>query len=269
LSNLALQAFRDTLLDILVKSKDWLLLIDGLDENAAAFKSNTLSTLWGSIADLGIPAILSARDELVDIRQTEFFLDPKLRVAPAFERIRLNDWSDALILQFVVLFAATHGGNEPPGFIAFRQLIGSTRYQEIYGDIPKRPLFLGMLAEDAWSGNEPARQLHRLYGKYFRRKFLLDRRSMAASGAEKRPSAIVDALGHDEAVERLIHVMQDAADRMLDGNCDETWHSVHANRGCRNALAAPTGGTRPGDARARHALCAPFIPRLVLSAAVR
>ncbi len=45
-------------------------------------------------------------------------------------------------------------------------------------------------------------------------KIFLDRRSMTAAGSAKRPSAIVDALGFDEAAERLISVMQDAADKM-------------------------------------------------------
>jgi hypothetical protein len=215
LSQLGHQVFRDTLRDTLAKSKDWLVLIDGLDENAAAFKPNSLSTLWGSMRDLGIPAILSARDELVEMRSAEFFPDPGLKIAPAFERISLNNWSDDLILRFILQFAEVKKSEEPSGFRSFRELIEAGRYTEIYGDIPKRPLFLGMLAEDAWSGHEPARQLHRLYGKYFRKKFALDRHSIAAGGASRRPSAIVDTLGSEETVERLIHVMQDASDAML------------------------------------------------------
>lgn len=215
-SQLAFDMFRDTLRSKLAKSKGWLVLIDGLDENAAVFKANSLAALWNSMSDLGVPAVLSARDELVETRRQEFFPDPKLGLAPVFERLRLDDWPGDLIARFVQLFTAARGGNESPSYSAFRQLIESGRYGEAYGDIPKRPLFLGMLADDAWAGKEPARQLHRLYGQYFRKKFSLDRYSMAASGAANRPSAIVDALGAEEAAERLIHVMQDAADDMLE-----------------------------------------------------
>lgn len=215
-SQLASDLFRDTLRSGLANSKDWLVLIDGLDENAAVFKANSLTALWNSMSDLGVPAILSVRDELIEMRRQEFFPDPKLGLAPVFERLRLDDWSGDLIARFVQLFSAARGGNESPSYSTFRQLIESGRYSEAYGDIPKRPLFLGMLADDAWAGKEPAHQLHRLYGQYFRKKFSLDRYSMAASGAASRPSAIVDALGTEEAAERLIHVMQDAADDMLD-----------------------------------------------------
>jgi len=163
-----------------------------------------------------VPAVLSARDELIEARASDFFPDPGLRIAPAFKRLRLMDWTDDLIVEFVRRFAAARGGWEPASFSDFRHTIESRRYIEVYGDIPKRPLFLGMLAEDAWSGGEPARQLHRLYGKYFRQKFLLDRHSIAAGGASKRASAIVDLFGSDEASDRLMKVMEDAAAKMFE-----------------------------------------------------
>jgi hypothetical protein len=216
ISALGHQAFRDVLRYTLRTSKDWLVLIDGIDENAAAFRPNSLAILWNIIRDLGVPAVLSARDELIEARASDFFPDQGLRIAPAFKRLRLMDWTDDLILEFVRRFAAARGGCESASFSDFRQTIESRRYVEVYGDIPKRPLFLGMLAEDAWSGDEPARQLHRLYGKYFRKKFLLDRHSIAAGGATKRASPIVEVFGSDEASDRLMRVMEDAAARMFE-----------------------------------------------------
>lgn len=214
-SDLGYELFRSTLRKNLAKSRDWLVLIDGLDESAAALKANSLVGLWNSMADLGVPAIVSVRDEVVETRRVEFFPD-SLRAGPRFVRLKIGDWSDDLIIRFVQLFSSARGGNECPSFVAFRQLIEAGNYLEAYGDIPKRPLFLGMLADDAWAGKEPARHLHRLYGQYFRKKLSLDRNSIAASGAANRPSAIMDALGLEEATERLISVMQDAADRMLE-----------------------------------------------------
>lgn len=216
ISRLALDLFRTVLRSELGTSKNWIVLVDGLDENAAVYKANGLSAFWNSMSVLGVPAILSVRDELIETRRQEFFPDPKLRFAPVFEQLKLDDWPLTLIVRFVHLFSAARGGHEAPNYRTFRQIIESGKYAEVYGDIPKRPLFLGMLADDAWAGNEPERQLHRLYGQYFRKEFLLDRTSVAAAGASNRPSAIVDALGGEEATERLIHVMQDAADDMLE-----------------------------------------------------
>jgi hypothetical protein len=226
LTELGHKLLRDTLSETFAKSTNWILLIDGLDENAALLKAESLSRIRDCIRDLGVPAILSARDELVDIRTTEF--SSSLRVQPTLplDRIRLLDWPDRLILHFLERFEAGHAGACPLGFQTLKELVRSGRYAEIYGDIPKRPLFLGMLAEDAWSGGEPTRELHRLYGKYFREKFLLDRYSAAAGGISRRPSHMVDHFGIDEALERLILVMQDSAGLMIsyvqiDGQSDK------------------------------------------------
>jgi hypothetical protein len=214
LSDTARRLFRDVIRFTLATSRDWIVLIDGLDENAAAFKPNSLATLWGSIQDLGVPAILAARDELVESRPAEFFPATRLNPAPAFERIQLLDWPDELILRFLDLFAASHGGQPPEDFRELRELVEQRRYADVYGDIPKRPLFLGMLAADAWAANAPARKLHRLYGKYFRQKFAFDRYSAAAGGVSLRPSSLVDTFGEEEALERLIIIMQELAGQM-------------------------------------------------------
>lgn len=207
---------RDVLRATLGISKNWLLLIDGLDESPWAFDSNSIASFWLSLVNLGVPTVISARDELVENRKAEFFPDKKFKVAPTLRRVSLDDWSDSLILQFVKLFARRRGGKEPEGFQRFRKLIEDGEYNSVYGDIPKRPLFLGMLAEDAWSDHEPERQVHRLYGKYFRLKLGYDRTSLAAAGISKRPSKIVEALGLEEATERILHTMQDAAVSMHD-----------------------------------------------------
>jgi hypothetical protein len=204
---------RDALKYTLANSSDWLLLIDGLDESPWALKPNSLAALWGCIRDLGLAAALSARDELVNSRPTEFSAGA---IQIPFDRLELLDWSDDLILQFLDRFASGRDGTASQAFRELRELVRVGQYTNVYGDIPKRPLFLGMLAEDAWAGGEPVRQLHRLYGHYFRRKFWLDRFSPSAGGRSRRPSRIVDAFGFDEASEKLIRIMEDAASRMVE-----------------------------------------------------
>jgi hypothetical protein len=229
MSAFGIELMSHTLRQTLERKTDWLLLIDGLDENAAAYNANSLRNLRNSIKTLGVPAILSARDELVESRTAElldtFGTDAELA------RIRLSDWDHALISQFVELFEQHHAGEIAcDAFRRFKGLLNSGRYSSIYGDIPRRPLFLGMLAQDAWSGNEPERQLHRLYGQYFRRKFLLDRIGMAAGGVSQRPSQIVDAFGFDETCERLVLVMQDVADSMLEITTDKEGNGAANHR---------------------------------------
>ncbi len=75
---------------------------------------------------------------------------------------------------FLKAFEEVHDGEPSIAFRKFADVIQTDRYAEKYGDIPRRPLFLQMLAEDAWSGSDPEKQLFRLYGKYFRAKLRRD-----------------------------------------------------------------------------------------------
>lgn len=218
--------FRDAVRYLLATSKDWILLVDALDENAAAFRHDGLSTLWGSIRDLGVPCVLSARDEVVQIRDTEFFPDVALKAAPHFKRLALLDWDELLIAEFLKRFAERKGGTPCSAYRSFVEAVTDGRYEEVYGDIPKRPLFLGMLAEDAWAGNVSTRELHRLYGKYFRRKLQLDRAGVGAGGSSGRLSDFVDQWGMSEASERLMSLMQGVASAMLRLPEDNTEHLV-------------------------------------------
>jgi hypothetical protein len=212
LNDLVRDLIRDALKYSFSNSRNWLLLIDGLDESPWALKPGSLARLWRCIRDLGLAAALSAREELVNSRPTEFS-DGVLQIP--FDRLELLDWPDELILHFLDRFASCRDGTVPDGFREFRELVRIGQYANVYGDIPKRPLFLGMLAVDAWAGCEPVRQLHRLYGQYFRRKFSSDRFSSSALGESLRPSRIVEEFGNDEACERLILIMEDAASRMV------------------------------------------------------
>lgn len=206
---------RDAVRSNLANSTDWLLMIDGLDESPWAHKANSLAGLWGSIRDLGVPAVLTAREELVDSRPSEFAHDP-IRNLPAFERLELLNWSDDLVLLFVDGYSTRKGAEIPQAFQEFRDLIETGQYMDVYGDIPKRPLFLSMLCTDAWAGQEPSRELHRLYGQYFRRKLQIDRVQSSAGGVSTRPSAIVDAFGVDETAERLMTIMESVTWKMVD-----------------------------------------------------
>ena len=205
---------RDTLRKLLAKSTHWILLIDGLDENPSAFDAGKLTALWGGLRTLGVPVVVSARDELVDLRPTEFARDPGdplNQKSTFFNRLQLVDWPQPLVLEFVENFAKTNAPQNHGGLDTLVEIVKTGRYEEVYGDIPKRPLFLAMLAGDALAGKSPERELHRLYGSYFRLKFQLDRSSQAARGVVTRPSKMIDRLGHDETAERVIIVMQEVA----------------------------------------------------------
>jgi len=214
LSNLARLELRNTLRRHLSTSKIWALLIDAIDESPHSLSHERLSALWGGIRDLGLPLVLSIRDELYNLRSQEF--SPTSDTKTNHYRIELEDWPVSLISEFLSSYSRRRGGEAPVQFAALQQAVSNNQYETHYGDIPKRPLFLAMLAEDAWEGLEPEKELHRLYGKYFRRKFGYDRVSEAAEGRVIRSSELAHALGYAEACERLIETMATAANDMAE-----------------------------------------------------
>jgi hypothetical protein len=202
---------RETLRKELARSREWVLLIDGLDECAHWPDPQRMSALWGGVVDLGLPLVASVRDELFQLRRQEFEAgDGRTFGRPFFEPMALSDWPDPLIDEFLQRYEAAQSSPPPAAFERFRQLVRSGAYVSIYGDIPRRPLFLGMLADDAWRDAEPERELHRLYGKYLRRKLYLDRHS-AGAAAVVRTGELAIRLGREEEGERLILAMQDVA----------------------------------------------------------
>jgi len=197
----------------LARTKKWILLIDAIDESPNWARHSSLASLWGCINDLGLPTVVTVREELLALRPDEFLGDGGIPGrGPFFKLISLEDWPELLIGRFLDRFAGDRPGEASAAFTQFREAVAACRYEALYGDIPKRPLFLGMLAEDAWAGLAPETHLHRLYGVYFRRKLLHDR-----YGAQSRPvreGAIAEQFGLDEIIHRMMAAMQAVAIRM-------------------------------------------------------
>lgn len=234
---------RETLRRSLAKSKDWLLLIDGIDEAENWGSHAGLAALWNSIREMALPLVSSVRSELYYLRRDEFDLGDGARPGDRFfYPLTLLDWDARLILEFLDAFAIRQSDTPDPEFARFRALVAADHYEAVYGDIPRRPLFLGMLAEDAWRGAQPERELHRLYGRYLRRKLHHDRFSASATGKVVRSGAVSERLGFAEGVERMLLAMEDIASGMFTQDSEQplSAHTVseEAMRAAVNARAA-------------------------------
>lgn len=211
----SLYLLRESFRRDMASSKDWLLLIDAIDECRNWEEHAALASLWGSIRDLGLPAVVSVREELFALRRSEFLNGDGTRFGEAFFQVlTLEDWPAPLIATFLQQYAADRSEPPHPEFSRLQVAVDSSDYETLYGDIPRRPLFLGMLAEDGWQGLQPERHLHRLYEQYFRRKLHADRYSAGAGGRPVRDGTIAAELGFEETVERMLLAMQAVAAHM-------------------------------------------------------
>ena len=208
---------RDTFRRDLARSRDWLLLIDAIDESPYWASQEHLAALWAGLEQVGIPVVVTVREEVYASRRLEFADGPSRRGAPGefFQVFQLLDWTPELIGQFLDDYAERQTGECPQAYAKFRDAVGRGDYEHLYGDIPRRPLFLGMMAQDAWSGQDPETDLSRLYETYFRNKLLADWAGPGVGAHAVRTGAVTARHGYEETIERMMAAMQRIAASML------------------------------------------------------
>lgn len=135
---------------------DFILLIDGLDESPLLSTGRGLPMLFDAVSKFQTRTVLIMRTEFWNLNKESLLsgyigrLSGGPNTAPN-RRIRfltLSPWRNPEILMFIdqrlkeVSLAHCRKNLEN-----LRQLIEANAYQELYADIPKRPLFLDMLAD--------------------------------------------------------------------------------------------------------------------------
>ncbi len=133
-----------------------LLVIDGLDESFALSRRGGLQWLFNSIKTYEIPVILTSRTEFWRARAIDFATslghesprpgakqrDTNLKI------VELLPWDDSQILLLATRFrdGLTNTVNKS-NVQEFVELVEKQNYVQIYGDIPRRPLFLQMILD--------------------------------------------------------------------------------------------------------------------------
>lgn len=198
---------------------DIVLLFDGLDEHPFPYRAEGLNQIKECLKDFKPPCVFSVRKEFWDARRERFEETFMTRHRHTFEKIELVEWSDEVILNFIREYGERTGMTGE--LSEFSQLVSEHRYEEFYGDIPKRPLFLEMLIRDVCSGEFRAanriqkRNLAQLYEDYFREKFRLGR-STFFSGQTARPLPTDD--GAEKVIDKMLIVMERSAAEMLSND---------------------------------------------------
>jgi hypothetical protein len=141
-------------INYLLKDEDTplILILDALDESIYFSRKGGLQQLFNQLRDIRVPVILLARSEFWEGKQDDFtrsydlsspdkdkFFNRKVTI------IRLTDWGQEQITRFTQRFAETQVGLRRSHLDDLLRIIESGEYEEIYGDIPKRPLFLSFI----------------------------------------------------------------------------------------------------------------------------
>lgn len=206
---------REALTHILRSPDSSVLLLDGLDEHPYLYQPDAIGTLFNCLQQFQTVIVFTIRKEFWDERAGNF--RAAFETARQYNRrtkvLHLEAWGQREIEAYV---SASERVQEfrSDGFRRFREIIRAGAYENHYGDIPRRPLFLHMLAEDAESGALDVSNLALLYYNYFRRKLTRDQEQLDRKGGAGRllvrPSQDLEA-----RVYEILEVLTQVAGRTI------------------------------------------------------
>ena len=168
---------------------DFVLLLDGLDERRDAYSHEGIRRIFDCLRDYTCPIVLSMRREFWDERHGNLQLVMRKPVTNR-DIIFLSEWDDRTITRYAEEVQSKLSRASP--LEEFISLVREGKYTELYGDIPRRPLFLSMLVDDVISGKVQKMTLSHLYEGYVLRKMRYDQESPFGDTSRPLPLGELD-----------------------------------------------------------------------------
>lgn len=194
----------------LLKNKQSVFLFfDGLDEHSRSYNLEGLKKIFCRLEYLDVDCLVSVRQEFWKERRGD--LDA---IFSNFKKtntiIHLDEWDQGLVYQFIqeYLDQDKYGKN-----LALDDFKG--KLNDLYSDIPKRPLFLNMIVRDVLKGNIEKRTLKELYQSYLVEKFERDRDGVFQDIQVSRPLGLESNHDRYEILQILWRVLKEVAGSML------------------------------------------------------
>ena len=218
---------------MLGKRCDLILLFDGLDEHHSAYTAEGLQDIFRGAAKLSTECFFTMRKEFWDDKQENFrnALEPIKKKRQFYS---LLEWSDFEILKFIDEYIEKGGIEkaETARIKEFRKLVELNKYDQFYGDIPRRPLFLKMLIVDVVTNRIKKRSLAEIYEQYLVEKFRIDRKSQFSESI-RSPLRMEKTEDRYKVLNRIFYVLEKAAAQMFvitkESECILTY-SVEENK---------------------------------------
>lgn len=200
------------LTDMLKKRTDVTLLIDGLDEGGYLYYENGLRRFFNLFREYNVSIIFSLRTEFYFEKGDEFSKAVKSKWDHK-QILFLENWETSHMSKFIDGMI-TDRINNCENLIEFKRIVESNQYEDLYGDIPKRPLFLQMLCDDIINGGFSKKTKDELYQSYFLRKFDLDRStSIGDIAQERRPLNYGN--GEQKTAFKIMKILEEVAGKLI------------------------------------------------------
>lgn len=223
-----------------------LLILDGLDESAYLDQDGSLQRLLNSLWQVEVPVVLTMRTEYWKQHESRFALafgEPASHGEKRFHHVscvELLAWEPEQISEFLQRYLSTL--EEETAQRRLDDLVGSLtdgRFEELYGDVPRRPLFLRFIADRvAREGMPEERQGRaRVLRDGVRFKILRDLQAPREQGGHGRAPVRAGSASPEEVVQLAWIAMVAAARRMaklngaqLELEASVPWDEVRASR---------------------------------------
>jgi hypothetical protein len=198
-----------------------ILILDALDESIYFSRPGGIQQLFNQIRDARVPVILLARSEFWEGKQLDFANSYGLRSATKenkFNRkvtvIQLKDWHHDQIRALAQRYKETLIGQERSNLDGLIQIIDSGEYEAIYGDIPKRPLFLRFILDSVAAQGVMRKGRARLFYDWAELKIRRDILNPRKFGGAGRVSIVPTAEETDTTMRLAFKAMKIAAYQM-------------------------------------------------------
>lgn len=174
------------------EKEEIVLLYDGLDEHHISYTENGLKRIFNCASSFSCNSIFTVRKEFLDERSGSFEDALDLQYKPKMFEVELINWNNINILEYIqrIERKSIFNAEKRKNLDKFKKLVNKNRYEEFYGDIPKRPLFLKMLIDDILSGKTIIKNISELYESYLIKKFKIDRVGSVHIANSSRPLSV-------------------------------------------------------------------------------
>lgn len=196
------------------------LVIDGLDESPFLTMGNGLPTLFDALSNIRSRAVLTMRTEFWEGRSESLLTGYAGRAAPTkrSERnrrltlIELQPWANEQMSQLVEqAFVTAQGGKERRNLALLAEKIRADSYADLYGDIPRKPLFLHLLIDFVAEHGVAETSLAKLFREWIDMKLRRDVIAPLSHGGPGRSGITADTQAPDVVRTIAMQAMKTAA----------------------------------------------------------
>jgi hypothetical protein len=198
---------------------DLALVVDGLDEAPIVGRRNGVATVFNALRTVRMPILVTMRSEFWYVKRTELNAE-LLGVGPQsyghyLQVLELLPWDREEILRFLDLQVTSATAAQQNRMRDFRDVVSAERYEEYYGDIPRRPLFLRMIVDDVLAAGVRARSRLELFDGWITNKLIRDWYNPTQMGGEGRVPILDRDAGVDDDMRTARTIMLCAARIMV------------------------------------------------------